>query len=95
MSEPFAPGDVVVCVHLNPLGTKYDGSLRRLKLRGTYRVSDVGMSGNGESLELEGVTSTSPLGMWNSARFSRLPKADPAFTEAMRAIKPIRKEVDA
>jgi len=97
MSGPFAPGDVVVCVDARP---RFNRPCE-LEENRFYRVEKICVGRNGFldagmlGLLVEGARSFANQGSFAADRFRHLPKADEAFTEAMRAIKPVRKTVQA
>lgn len=95
MSGPFAPGDVVVCIAYHP-GADVELGVR---VGGIYKVAALcdlepcPVCRTEVGVEILGHAHADYACCENE--FEVLPKADPAFTEAMRAIKPIRKEVKA
>jgi hypothetical protein len=96
----FKPGDVVVCVDdsaPNHPHRVYLRKMRPLRRGDIYRVTSVFPAPNGDASILVNRDSPSVrddgLAGWQPARFRHLPKADPAFTEAMRALRPEKEGV--
>jgi hypothetical protein len=98
----FKPGDVVCCVDDSPC--RCCGAPLPVSKGGVYRVAELQGPAHNHvlgswitALVLRGVpvAQTMPHTGWgvNSARFRHLPKADPAFTEAMRALRPEKEGV--
>lgn len=82
----FRVGDEVEAIHLRPLGTAYDASLSRLRLRETYTVSGRTSSG---TILLSEVASDHPNGSWNPTRFRKVERRNDSLSiEAFLTIKP-------
>jgi hypothetical protein len=103
MSGPFKVGDVVCCVDdsRHPDWVRYyawSGMTYHVPALGTVlQVTDVIIDGEDVGLGLTGFpTRILPDGRVDALsadRFRHLPKADPAFTEAMRALRPEKEGV--
>lgn len=92
--KPFEVGDVVVCVddsrrqHTDSWHIEAIAMLRRGK---HYRISALYEGGGVASF----IGLAHPFRAWVADRFQHLPKADEAFIQQMRAIKPAKRSVEA
>jgi len=95
----FNVGDCVVCVDNGP--SEYGLTAEELRIGGIYRVTGLHTAREGyrdagkPGVLLGGVRSKGGSGSFGASRFRHLPKADEQFITEMRAIKPIRRSVEA
>jgi hypothetical protein len=88
----FKPGDVVVCV--DDMSCPVVGTSCSYAKNGVYRVTEVRTGVNLAGEPATGIKTTHyARSFWNVSQFRHLPKADPAFTEAMRALRPEKEGV--